>query len=378
MKKPTFIKSVFLSVLCGALVVGCFGIAAADVSVYKTDKFTVDIYGQINRAVLYADDGDSGEFFSVDNDNSSTRFGTKVKAKVNNKLAVGGQLEFEYQSNDSDLVSQKLSNTSDDKLRDRVIEAFVESPLLGKLTLGQGSTASDFSAEVDLSGTKVITYSSIQSFAGGMLFFDNRTHALSTAKISDAFNNMDGLSRADRVRYDTPTFYGFNLSGSIVSENNDDAEDISLWYKGKFPGFKMEGAVSYVNFTASDTKEDQVSGSISFLADFGLNLTLAAGNRQHVASSRSDATYYWGKLGHNAKLFPIGMTAFSVDYGEYDDIRMNKDEAKTIGFGVVQYLKDWNTEVYCGFRHYELDRTTVVPVDYDDIDAAMAGVRIKF
>lgn len=378
MNKPKIVKSIFLSALCCALAVGCFGIAAADVSVYKTDKVTVDIYGQINRAMLYANDGDSEEFFSVDNDNSSTRIGTKIKAKANNNLTVGGNLEFEYQSNDSDLVSQKLSNTSDDKFRDRIIEAFVESPFLGRLTLGQGFTASDFSAEVDLSGTKVITYSSIQSFAGGMLFFDNHTNALSTAKVSDAFNNMDGLSRADRVRYDTPTFYGFQLSGSIVSENNDDAEDISLWYKGKFPGFKMEGAVSYVNFTASDTKEDQVSGSISFLADFGLNLTLAAGNRGHVASSRSDATYYWGKLGYNAKLFPIGMTAFSVDYGEYDDIKINHDEATTIGVGVVQNLKDWNTEIYCGYRQYELDRTVVSAVDYDKIDAAMAGVRIKF
>lgn len=381
--KVNQVRKVLLAAVSCALVLGGFGIAMADVSIYKTDKVNLDIYGQVNRAVLYTHDGDAGEFYSVDNDSSSTRIGAKVKAKANDYLTVGGNFEWEYQSNDSDLVSQKLSNTTDDKFRDRIIEGYVESPYFGRLTLGQGWTASDNSTEVDLSGTKVVNYASIHSMAGGMLFFDNRAKALTTVKISDVFNNMDGLSRQDRIRYDSPTFYGFQLSGSLVSENDDDHEDFSLWYKGKFSGFKLEGAIAYVNYAASSANEDLVCGSISFMADFGLSLTFAGANRQHVANNRSDATSLWGKIGYDAKIFSIGTTAFSIDYGEYDDIKQNEDEATTIGLAVVQFLKDWNSEIYLGYRHYELDRVDIVSgrrvdADYDDIDAVMFGVRIKF
>jgi hypothetical protein len=379
MNKTKLVKSVIFAAICGALVMGGFGVALADVSVYKTDKINMDIYGQINRGVLYTNDGNQGEFYSVDNDSSSTRIGTKIIAKPSDKFIVGGNLEWEYQSNDSDLVSQTAPNTTGDQFRDRIIEVFVESPYFGRLTLGQGWTASDNSTEVDLSGTNVVTYASIQSMAGGMLFYNDRTRALTTVKVSDAFNNMDGLSRTDRVRYDTPSFYGFKLAGSVTSKSADDDKDMSLWYKGKLGIIKTEGAISYVWYSASNTTlRNQFSGSFSLLADFGLNLTFAAGHREFVPSARTGADYYWGKLGYIADLFSFGKTAFSVDYGRYDDMALNKDEAKTICGAVVQSLKDWNSEIYLAYRNYQLDRVTVPAVDYENIDAVMFGVRVKF
>ncbi len=54
-----------------------FGLAvAAAVMMLVAPAFAIDFYisGQLNRAVLYADDGESAKWFFVDNDNSSTRF----------------------------------------------------------------------------------------------------------------------------------------------------------------------------------------------------------------------------------------------------------------------------------------------------------------
>lgn len=374
MKKSITGRTAVICALCCALSLLNFGLAPAEVVISKTDKVTVGIYGQINRAILYANDGDNDEFYHVDNDNSSTRVGLKVKAKPNDKFTVGGNLEFEYQSNASNLVWQEETNTSDEQFDKRIVEVYVES-MLGKLTLGHGSTASDNSTEVDLSETKVVTYANVAAFAGGIRFFDDGKDVLSTLKVSDAFNNMDGLSRMDRVRYDTPTFKGFSLAASTVSDDDDDAEDVSLWYKGEIAGIKAAGAVSYVNYSSSDTKKNQVSGSVSFLAPFGLNLTVAAGNREHEASSRDDAYYYLTKVGYIAKLFSFGTTAFAVDYGRFENVKINDDEADTFGVFAVQKLADWNTEIFIGFREYQLDRVTN---DYSDIDAVMCGVNIKF
>ena len=54
--------------------------AAAPVNAFG-DKVSVQLYGQINRALLYADDGNESKLYFVDNKNSSTRFGFNAKAR---------------------------------------------------------------------------------------------------------------------------------------------------------------------------------------------------------------------------------------------------------------------------------------------------------
>jgi hypothetical protein len=128
---------------------------------------------------------------------------------------------------------------------------------LGKLSIGQGDTASNGTAEVDLSGTDLIGYSSVSDMAGGILFYNNTTQSLSTTKVGSAFSNMDGMSRDDRVRYDTPDFSGFYASSSFIA---DDAIDLAIRYSGKFPGFKLAGALAYAWPENTKNFDGQVEG----------------------------------------------------------------------------------------------------------------------
>ncbi len=364
-------------VVFGVLIIGftlfC-GVATAAMVVNRTDKVQVEVYGQINRAVLYANDGDKDDFYHVDNDNSSTRIGVKATARPNDTFTVGAHMEYEYESNASDKVWQELSDTSDDEFADRIIEVFIQCRL-GKLSLGQGQTASDGTTEVDLSCTTVVGSAQTHSMAGGIHFFDDASNRLSDAKVGDAFNNLDGFSRKDRIRYDSPTCKGFSLAVSSGSDDGTDGDDLALRYKGEIAGIKTAGAVSYVNYSGSGSKDNQVSGSLSFLATNGLNLTMASGLAEDESSAREDATYYYGKIGYIAQLFDLGSTAFAIDYGKFEEMKVNDDKGDTIGVLAVQKLENWNTELYFGYRHYELDRTGT---DYDDIDALMSGIRIKF
>ncbi len=350
------------------------GAATAAMVVSKTDKVKVEVHGQINRAVLYADDGNEDDFYHVDNDNSSTRVGVKATAKPIDKFTVGGHLEYEYESNASNKVWQEESNTDDDNFADRIIEVFLQCRF-GKLSVGQGKTASDSTTEVDLSGTAVVGSSKTHSMAGGIRFYDDGSNTLSAAKVSDAFNNLDGFSRQDRIRYDSPSYKGFSLAVSSASDDGTDGDNVALRYKTEFAGVKAAGAVSYVNYSGSGSKDNQVSGSVSFLANNGLNLTMASGLREDETSGREDATYYYGKVGYIAQLFDLGSTAFAIDYGRFEEMKENDDKGDTIGVLAVQKLKNWNTEVYFGYRHYELVRDGT---DFDDIDALMSGLRIKF
>ena len=74
------------------------------------DKVSVNLYGQVNRAMLWAGDGDSNNLFHVDNDNSSTRFGLNGKAaNMLGDVSLGTKMEFEFQHNPSNAVNQTLA-----------------------------------------------------------------------------------------------------------------------------------------------------------------------------------------------------------------------------------------------------------------------------
>lgn len=337
------------------------------------DKVSVQLYGQVNRAVMVADDGDSSDYYFVDNDSSSSRIGLLGEAKVNDDLTIGTRLEFEYQSNPSNVVNQDDKNPDGTSFDDRWIDAQLTSKRFGKIYLGKGDTASNNTSEVDLSGTAVVGYSDIGIMGGGILFFDKDADARSDTNIGGSFANFDGLSRRNRIRYDTPEFWGFTLSGSLLS----DGGDVALNYAAKWgEDWTFAAAVAYANAQAvSDTIEDQYNGSASLLHSSGLNFTVAGGLREMEDSSRDEPTFYYGKVGYRAKFFEAGETRFAVDCMYTEDQEQDGDEGTAVGFQVVQDLPAWGSEYYLGYRWHELDRDNV---DFDDINILMTGVRVKF
>lgn len=355
----------------------------------SSDKVQVDLYGQVNRAVLYSDDGNKGNWYFVDNDNSSTRVGLKAKAQGNDDLTFGGRIEVEFQSNDSNLVNQfDKSGVGDNHFRKRWLDFNIESKRFGTLFLGYGDTASNNTSETDLSGTGVVGYASVSDMAGGQIFYNDDTDSYDLTDgnpdtgttIGDVFDDMDGLSRNDRIRYDTPTFYGFHGSAGAVA---DDAYDFSLWYSGEFAGTKLAASASYVKPNdLRPSTDDQYSGSISALHSSGFNLTLAGGERDFKdpgagLPDRDNANFWYGKLGYRHGFFSVGESRFSVDYGEYKNVAQDDDEAKTFGIQIVQVFDRWGTEYYLGYRFYDLDREGY-DIDFDSINAVMSGFRIKF
>ena len=340
------------------------------------DKVSVQLYGQVNRAFLAADDGDSSDYYFVDNDNSSSRIGLIGESKVNDDITIGTRMEFEYQSNPSNLVNQDDKNPDGGDgtgFDERWVDVQFTSKRYGKLYLGKGSTASDGTSEVDMSGTDVVGYSSIGDMAGGILFYDDNTNARSATNIGGVFSNFDGLSRRNRIRYDSPEFWGLTLAASALS----DGGDVALKYAAKWgEDWKFAAAVAYADYQAVDRAvDDQYNGSASILHSSGINFTVAAGLRELDDSSRDDPTFYYAKVGYRANWFEIGESRFSVDYQYVEDLAQDGDEAKTVGFQFVQDIPEWGSEYYLGYRWHELDRDFT---DYDDINALMTGVRVKF
>jgi hypothetical protein len=335
------------------------------------DSIKLSLSGQVNRGVLIADDGNNTHVFHVDNDNSSTRVRFIGTGNFNQDLSVGTQFEVQFESNSTAAINQFSSRgVGPNNFTERKLEFYVDSKRLGRVWVGQGSTASDGSSEVDLSGTGVIASSKVNDMAGGLIFSRAGAQPLAgDVTIGRAFSNLDGLSRDDRVRYDTPSFQGFKASASTIAGGR---WDVAGRYSGELLDTKLAAAVAYWERTGSHG----VSGSVSGRHKSGVNLTFAAGNRDFNAVGRNDSSFFYVKLGYLRKFFPkLGDTALAVDYFHGDDQSATGDDSQSYGAFIVQNFDRIATEFYIGGRVYDLDRPGA---RFQNIVAILSGARIKF
>ena len=77
----------------------------AGTTVYAQTAPTVQVYGQVSRALLFADDGVQSKWFHVDNEASGTRFGVHGHRASAAGLRYGFRIELDLQSNESQLVN---------------------------------------------------------------------------------------------------------------------------------------------------------------------------------------------------------------------------------------------------------------------------------
>lgn len=340
------------------------------------DDSYIEVYGQVDKGVLAFDDGGSTlGYVPVDNANASTRGGIRIYAEINEIWSIGGNAEAEWNPYSTNNVNQLNRGDYDwDTWLLRKAEVYAESEEFGKLWLGQGSMASDSTAEVDLSGTTVVGYSSISDMAGGQ-FFRLVDGTLSEVQVKDAFTNFDGLQRKLRVRYDTPKYAGFSLGTSVGTQVVPTKTETWVWdiaarYENTFGDFKVAGAAAFSRPSEDDELYD---GSVSVLHEpTGLSITLAAA---YSDEERVNGRYFYTKLGYQADFFEVGKTAMSVDAYFGKDIEGTDANSSSFGVQLVQNLDYYQTELYLGARSYDFDDAA------DEVDtgvAFLAGARVKF
>ena len=354
---------------------------------------SVTVSGQINKAINYFDDGKSEDTAVVDNDNSGSRFRILGSGKVNEAVSVGTALEVEFQDNAAnnwsiaDLNAQAgaagtngtgAEGFGQTGFNQRRMEAFISHKQFGKVSIGQGPTASDGTAEASYSGAGMA--------AGGGFNFNNGAQIIRTTNQADnvfqaaaqdwgaKFTNLDGASRNDRVRYDTPTFAGFQVSGSAISGGSG---DVALRYGGKFGSVKVKAAASYLNTSATSTTVDaQYVISAAAEHDSGINVRGQYGQNDYTLNTRDDVKAWAIGLGYDASLTSMGATSFAVGYHVSENLAADDEEATQLDFGVVQSIKDVGTELYLGVAMLSFDDSTTT--SFEDATSIIAGTRIKF
>ncbi len=331
-------------------------------------------YGQINRGVLGFDDGEENNtYFFVDNSKSVSRIGATYDSDLSRgwQLNLRGELALRWKETNQVSTDDPHHDSYEfDRTEIRKIEASFLHDRFGTFSIGQGAMAADGITGLDLSLTTVVAGTPVQDAAGGQ-FLLPVDPAGNRIKVKQAFRSM-GSSRRLRLRYDAPITNGFRFVAAagqeILSYTNDQYyADTSLRWDGDRGDFRFRAGGAF-RWIEEQPNVFIASGSILHRPS-GWNVTMATGHES------AGARYVYGKVGYIARWFPIGQTALSIDMYHGDNIAVQSGSSRSVGFAVVQKIKDPKIDVYALVRHYDYDQPGQA---YKDATALLFGARWSF
>ena len=118
---------------------------------------------------------------------------------------------------------------------------------------------------------------------------------------------------------------------------------------------------------------------MSILLKSGFNFTLAGGvrdpNYRDPTGKSLSPNLIFAKIGYQHRWFPFGLTAFSVDFAQNEELIYAGDVARAYSLAAVQMIDDFGLDLYSAIKYQTLDRDFA---SYRPIIAVMTGARVRF
>lgn len=344
---------------------------------------SISVGGHINRAINVVDDGANTDSYYVDNGNIPTFAYLKASVPVNENLTIGGHIEYALRQNSALLASQENPDAGFNTAA-RYFEMTLDDKRYGKLYFGRGFMSSFLAAEIDQSKTYTYNLLSVGNSFGGMKFVKESDDSLSDLGIGQVFIDGEAFSFRDRVRYDSPRWAGFQLSGSV---GTGDSSDVTLRWRQSLGKFDFVAGASVQDHPFTGRIESRVDGGIGvYHQTTGLSFTVAAVSQKYVREfyqdfgrDDGDNSGYTARLGWRKNWFGLGETRIAVDYAASEDVLYQGDDALSSGIFLSQFIDAWNIEPYIGYRLYDYDAgPNANGMSLKDLSGWTLGARIAF
>ena len=322
-------------------------------------KVTVEVYGKVNRALLFWDDGAEQNVYNVENGYNTDRFGFRGKAKINGDWSGGYRMEWEHRYAFSRLVDQ-IDDDNDEngtELITRHSFIYLNNKQYGEVRLGLTQSPKDnINKDTMVYGNVIDTIT--QDFFMNQGFFlrpkgfdtevgppDLRFIDISRCYTASA--TFDCSTRRNMVVYETPKLFGSKEGNGFWANwgwGEDDIWSASLRYKDEWgSAFKVGAGVAYESFTderlqagggglAGFKRElEEWAGSASILhTPTGLFATGAFSTSENDDTNRINAGVFTGTSspemvawdvqgGIQKEFFEIGASTFLVGYTNSQD-----------------------------------------------------------
>jgi predicted porin len=396
-------------------------------------KVALTVYGQVNQAVIFWDDGTEKNQYVVDNNSARTRFGFRGDAKITSDISAGYLLEIGVRYANSGNRNQTAAGAggNTNSLDIRHSAWYLDSKSLGRVWVGKTSMASDGITEINLANVN----------SGGMAYdpwnagFNVRQKngvntGLTWNQTGNTGMGSNGIGEGDRnniVRYVSPTFAGFIASAAW---GEDDKVDAALRYAGEFSGIRIAAGIGYQKLTDVNNGDGNggcrniggnaavsnvncealgMSGSVMHTAT-GLFLTGAYGKHKDKqvsgtsflgVAAKDTTSGYWVQGGIEQKWTSLGKTTVFAEYSKHDvgtqvtagdtlrtyngGSTVMGSEVKFIGFGINQAIDAAAADFYIHYRQFAAGYNLVgtpaqiaaagAPANFQ---AVMTGMVIRF
>lgn len=355
-------------------------------------KVKLTVYGKVNEAIGWWDDGQESNIYQFTNDTSRTRFGFKGKAKITHDLYAGYRIEIGVRSVDQGDLSASNDDGKNGEFDLRHSYWTLGSKTYGAINVGETSMAHD--------GIQQNTVARTSHFANQDIFDANDNFVVvgTTSTWSDlayVFEPGEG-SRGNLIRYDSPKFAGFQVRAHY---GEDDIWGMALKYSGKIGDFKVKGGIGYGEMTEKDEEctESAASTVASHCTEYGGSLSVmhkptglfatgAYGMRLDDQKGQlygdDEVSHWMAQAGIEQKWIHLGKTTIFGGYQEHDAGAIagyTSSEIQMYEVGFNQQLKAAAMDLYVHYKHYEADLTDAGgAVPTDDFQTVITGAQIKF
>lgn len=339
-------------------------------------KVSLTVSGRVNKAMVFYDFDETTDYEVIDNSNMPTYFGFAGGYQLNPVTTVGFNLQIGAGGHEFD------GGLDTNGLYVREASVNIDNDYIGRLTIGKTRQATDRISQIDVSNAKIAS----------------TPLTLKPATDERLYDLFDG-GRGNLVRYDSPEFGGFIVSGSFGAAdtdfNNGDTDgthyDIALRYAGEFGQFRAAAGIGYRVGAASDFGPEvsgeptTISGSASVMhMPTGLFLNGTYGRTE--VDNLGDVDGWAVKGGVEAKLINQGPTTVFAEYGDVDlDAGVQQASlnagASYWGAGLVQNLGP--VDLYGSIRAYDFDYSVNVEDENvlggeEDAFVGMLGINVRF
>jgi hypothetical protein len=327
-------------------------------------KVSLRIYGQVNKAITHLSVDDESDTWVQENSASESFVGFSGEARINKDLKAGFVLEMGVGGYENGVSLGSDTNG----VYTRRSFVYLESAVVGKLSVGHLSTATDDITNLTTANTGVaVRPLSLRPLVG--------------PQFGEALDIFDG-ARADGVRWDSPTWKGFVVSASWTNADlidNSDSYEVAVRYADAFGDFKVAGGVGYKQGFVVPTlgaihELKTYSGSASVMhVPTGVFVTGIAGQIEGtgVLSGLPNITGWQGQAGLEENWLKVGK---STIFGEYGQLKIDGVDAEPtlIGVGFVQAVDAAALDLYVSGRQYDLD------MGGDKVHVVIGGARVRF
>jgi predicted porin len=375
--------------------------AAAPGVVASQKKVKVTLYGQIAKVFGVVGDGETETFKVGENGNTATRMGLDGRGKMTNDISVRTRLEFAVQSGDTGGGSQFVNQGGTaSRFTVRHLDLILSSKKFGAVWIGRGDTATNGSSEVQTIGaidTGRLGGTTASLIGNYRVLNENENLATrDLGSVGSFFNNFDGADRSNRIRYDTPTFFGFRAGASFIDKHN---YDVGLHYAGKFGGTDIKAGAGFCHTRGGQsaggggcfgngttiTAITQVNGSVAVLTPIGLGGAFSGGYQRRAlagaghTNTNSTAYNIQPSILYTMKATEIGNTTieYAFQFCDHCSTSFKDSEGKGHSLMLMQQVDSVGGDYFVTFRYFDVE-TGAAGDDIEGLWFVGGGFRQRF